>query len=276
MRFASNRKRSRCRWARKMRLKVMALTATPRESDQDLFELTEIAKAPPERLPDRLTQPVHFVWQRLKAKKTIAFHHPEGEKEKIADRIGRLANQYADSGKAILVYVSSLEDHAIVCKSLSGKNVQVLTGTLRGLERDQMADPRTQTGCPIFARFLKAPRPDAPEQERWKIMPTSGTVYLICSSAGEVGIDISANHLICDLVAYDRIAQRFGRVNRYGHGDAHIDVVHEVAPDKKKESDPIDQARWRTLQLLKELPLEYDRRSASPLELMKLRAPGKN
>ena len=256
----------------KMRLRVMALTATPRESDKNPFELTELEKAPPERLPDRLTQPVHFVWQRLKAKKTIAFHHPEGEKEKIADRIGRLANQYADSGKAILVYLSSLEDHAIVCKSLSGKNFQVLTGTLRGLERDRMADPRKESGCPIFARFLKAPRPDAPEQERWKIMQTSGTVYLICSSAGEVGIDISADHLVCDLVSYDRIAQRFGRVNRYGTGDANIDIVHEVAPDKKKEDDPNEQARWKTLQLLKELPLEYDRRSASPLELMKLRA----
>ncbi len=252
--------------------RVMELTATPRGDNQP-FRLTDREKSPPEELPHELSEPLHFAWQRLKAKKGIAFHRPDGEKEKVADRIAMLAKKYADdeSGKAILVYVSSLEDHATVCKALHGQNVQMLTGTLRGLERDRMANPRRETGCPIFARFLKPPKPEAGENERWKVTPKPGTVYLVCTSAGEVGIDISADHLVCDLAAFDRMAQRFGRVNRFGTGDAKIDVVHESTPDPKKENDPNDQARWRTLELLKELPLVGTRRSASPLALMELR-----
>ncbi|MGA2701211.1 MAG: type I-U CRISPR-associated helicase/endonuclease Cas3 [Isosphaeraceae bacterium] len=253
-----------------LRLRVMALSATP-QGTTETFELTPAEKSLPERLPDELSEPVHFVWQRLKAKKGIAFHLPEDEREKVADRIGKLANSYSTCGDAILVYVSSLEDHGIVCKALSGHKVQMLTGTLRGLERDQMADPRKETGCPIFARFLKPPKAQAWEREPWKITPTPGTVYLVCTSAGEVGIDISADHMVCDLAPFERMAQRFGRVNRYGTGDAKIDVVYEAAPDKKKEKTPLDQARWKTLELLNNLPPEGERRSASPLALMHLR-----
>src|SRR5437870_3299304 len=65
--------------------------------------------------------------------------------------------------------------------------------------------------------------------------------------------------------------QRFGRVNRFGEGDANIEIVHEAAPDKKKEHEPNEQARWRTLELLNELPTVGELRSASPLALMRLR-----
>jgi CRISPR-associated helicase Cas3 len=65
--------------------------------------------------------------------------------------------------------------------------------------------------------------------------PQTGTVYLICTSAGEVGIDMSADHLVCDLTPFDSMAQRFGRVNRFGTGDARIDLVH-VKTDANLES----------------------------------------
>ena len=41
--------------------------------------------------------------------------------------------------------------------------IQQLTGTLRGLERNNMADPRNEGACPIFARFLPPSKADAPE-----------------------------------------------------------------------------------------------------------------
>lgn len=241
---------------------VMPLTATPRGTKKP-FELTSEETSPPENLPDRLTEPLHLVWRRLKAKKKIVFHAPKDEKEKVADRIGKLARKYAEenSGKAILVFVNSLEDHAIVCKALTGKNVQVLTGTIRGMERDRMADPRKETGCPIFARFLKPPKPDASDDEKWKVTPKPGTVFLVCTSAGEVGIDISANHMVCDLSTFESMAQRLGRVNRFGDGDARIDVVYPASCgriDKKTgelKADEIDKRRQKTLDLLRRLPL---------------------
>jgi CRISPR-associated endonuclease/helicase Cas3 len=123
---------------------VMALSATSRDSNEDgetskepPLELTIEEKAPPEVLPDPPKKPIHFVWHRLKAKKSIRFQTPEGNKEKVADRIGKIAKKYADEdcGKAILIYVRTLEDHAIVKKALDGQNVQV--GTMPSRSADE-------------------------------------------------------------------------------------------------------------------------------------------
>jgi CRISPR-associated endonuclease/helicase Cas3 len=133
---------------------------------------------------------------------------------------------------------------------------------MRGLERSQQADPRQEKADRVFARFLNPPK----QGERpWQVVPQPGTVYLICTAAGEVGVDISADHLVCDLTPFDSMVQRFGRVNRYGTGDARIDVVYEGTPSEKKKDDPFDQRRWLTLQRLSELGGD-----ASPLAIERL------
>jgi CRISPR-associated endonuclease/helicase Cas3 len=243
----------RCKEFRAFR--VMALTATSRV-DREPFGLTPEERNAPEHVPEPPKTPVEVVWRRLKAKKGVRFHTPEGEKEKVAERIGKLAKKCAEThpGAAILIYVNTLEDHATVCNVLRDERFQVLTGTLRGLERDRLVNED-----PIFARFLRKPSSE------------KGTVYLVCTSAGEVGIDISADHMVCDLTTFDRMAQRFGRVNRFGDGDAEIDIVHELIAEKQKEDDPYERARWETLELLKELPQVGERQSASPLALVQLR-----
>ncbi len=254
-----------------IRLQVMALSATSRRVS-DNCGLTQEEQAPPPDLPDPPTEPIHVAWQRLAARKWLRFHTPKNDKEKVAERIAELAKEYSNShaGSAVLVFVNSLEDHATVCKGLKGQEVQVLTGTLRGLERDRMANPRSEAGCPIFARFLKPPKP-GDVKGQWKAAPRPGTVYLVCTAAGEVGIDISADHMVCDLTSFERMTQRLGRVNRFGAGEANIDIVHEARGDKKKENEPNEQARWKTLDLLKELPQTGERWLASPLALLQLR-----
>ena len=154
---------------------------------------------------------------------------------------------YKDDRKAVLVFVRTLEDVSTVEGILAKtkRPVLVLTGTIRGKERDELAASEG------FQRFKK----DAPSGE---------TVYLVCTAAGEVGVDISADHLVSDLTPFDSMAQRLGRVNRYGTGDAMIDVVCESEPDKKKADDAYEQARWKTLELLQALPPVGDRRDASP------------
>ena len=112
------------------------------------------------------------------------------------------------------------------------KHVQQLTGTLRGLERDDLVKD------PIFVRFL----PKAVSDEK--------TVYLVCTSAGEVGVNISADHLVSDLSTFESMAQRFGRVNRFGErDDTEIHVVHPKEADFD-DKDEIDVRRCRTLELL--------------------------
>jgi CRISPR-associated endonuclease/helicase Cas3 len=56
------------------------------------------------------------------------------------------------------------------------------------------------------------------------------SAFLIATSAGEVGVDLDADHMVCDLVAWERMVQRLGRVNRRGNGDAKVVVVVDREP----------------------------------------------
>jgi CRISPR-associated endonuclease/helicase Cas3 len=249
----------------------MALSATARAqlgaSENNSFELTDLERNPPAEIPDQPTEPVHVVWRRLKARKALQFVSVLDEKREMADKIASLVleDKFRLSGRAILIFVQTVESVEKLFAKLDKEKQQVqqLTGTLRGLERDRMADPRRSDACRIFARFLKPPKPDAPENERWRIDPMPGSVYLVCTSAGEVGVNISADHLVCDLTTFESMAQRFGRVNRFGdRKDTEIHIVHPEAFDEK---DAYDQARKNTLELLKQLPGD-----ASPAALGRL------
>lgn len=59
--------------------------------------------------------------------------------------------------------------------------------------------------------------------------------FVIATSAAEVGIDLDADHMVCDLVAWERMVQRLGRVNRRGDGDANAVVVLEPEPEPNKK-----------------------------------------
>lgn len=236
---------------------VMELTATPRSSG-DVFELTkEEQEIPPdwEKWPE---EPIRVVWQRLKSKKALAFQ--PAKRDAVAKTIGETArSKWAKSGKAVIVFVRTIDNVKSVYAALLDKKnggvepgqVQMLTGTLRGHERDRLA-----TEDEVFARFTPEP----------KVTPKEGTVYLVCTSAGEVGVDISANHMVCDLTTLDSMAQRFGRVNRRGEGAAEIDVVYEFDPEAKKAEDPFEMARWKSKEVLERLP-KNERHDASPSAL---------
>jgi len=207
------------------------------------------------------------VIRRIRARKGIAFHRIADEKKQRADTIAGLALKRGEEneGAAILVFLQFLEDVQTVQKKLLAAKggVQILTGTLRGLERDRLT-----TRDDIFARFL-------PESNRPRgVTPRPGTVILICTSAGEVGVNISADHLVCDLTPLDSMAQRFGRVNRFGGDDkqAFIDLVHPTGFETKDK--PRELARERSLTLLRQLPpCDWDasRHEASPNALSVLR-----
>jgi CRISPR-associated endonuclease/helicase Cas3 len=235
----------RCREFRHLR--VMELTATSR-SGKEQFGLTS----------DDLDHAV--VQKRIRAKKAIAFHAVDDEK-RTADRVAELALEHKDSGHAILVFVRKLDDVDKVAERLRKAKMPVerLTGTLRGKERDELVTR------PVFQRFLPPPKEG---EER---MPAEGTVYLICTSAGEVGVNISAGHLACDLTPYDSMTQRLGRVNRFGDGDARIDVVHPSTFDVDKDPGGYEARRAKTFDLLRKLPKRGEGRGdASPTALAKL------
>jgi len=243
-------------------LKVIALSATGRTTPD--FTLGAEDRDNP------------IVTRRLHAAKRLELHSVESRSE-LPAHIGAKAMQLYGR---VVVFLSSV-DHAERCAELLRKvnknSVATLTGTMRGAERDELVMD------PVFIRFL--PRP--PEG----VTPQQGTVFLVATSAGEVGIDLSADHLVTDLPPFDALAQRLGRVNRYGDGDAEVHVYCEKLreppkargeggdeadgdeSDEKpgKRNDEYDYARYFTRSLLSELPLRgSDHRDASPAALNSL------
>jgi CRISPR-associated endonuclease/helicase Cas3 len=207
------------------KLQVMELTATSQASGA-IFRLTV------EDRDDRTVQ------KRIEAKKSIQFHENKDEMT-LADDIVALALKHRDSGRAVLVFVRKLDDVDKVLKKLPKDSSEQLTGTIRGYERDGLVKR------PIFQRLLPGSNRDP------DITPASGTAYLVCTSAGEVGVNISADHLVCDLTTFDSMAQRFGRVNRFGdRDDTRIDVV---CPKEFAEKNEFDVQRKKTLELLRNL-----------------------
>jgi CRISPR-associated endonuclease/helicase Cas3 len=163
-------------------------------------------------------------------------------------------------GSRVVVYMDRVKDVPKVVRGLEKKAagwVAVLTGTMRGHERDQLIFG------PVFQRFLN--RGDT----------GNGTAYLVCTSAGEVGIDLYSEHMVSDLVSVERMIQRFGRVNRAGDGNALIDIVVRRAEAPKKAGGGSledargarrktrDEAILKTEAYLRNLP------GVSPLELEK-------
>jgi CRISPR-associated endonuclease/helicase Cas3 len=64
--------------------------------------------------------------------------------------------------------------------------------------------------------------------------------FLFATSAAEVGVDLDADHMVCDLVARERMVQRLGRVNR--RGDRAATVVVIVEPEPKPNSKKLQEA----------------------------------
>jgi len=229
------------------RLRVMALTATSRSANDNEVTLTAA---------DRKHEEIK---NRIGAKKWVTFHPIDDEKQ-IASEVCNRALEFKDSGQAILIFLRRVEDVQAVASRLRRENlgVEQLTGTLRGYERDELA--RTDA---IFARFM----PDM------TVTPKDGTVYLVCTSAGEVGVNMSADHLACDLTPFDSMAQRLGRVNRFGKGEARVEIVHctavqDQASKKRPAQLRFERACKQTLLLLRKLPKRVDERyDGSPAAL---------
>ena len=97
--------------------------------------------------------------------------------------------------------------------------------------------------------------------------------FLVATSAGEVGVDLDADHLTCDLVAYERMVQRLGRVNRRGGAtrSAWVDVLIPRADgDGGRDTAAAIDARTAALA---QLPRGEDgRHDASPLATMRVRS----
>ena len=178
---------------------VMELTATPR-SDHDVLGLED----------DDRDHPI--VKARINAEKIVKLH--EVEKSKKGARIVELARRHASA--KVLIYVQTpREVKAIANKLGRDRRIAILNGRMRGYERDRMT-----TDNKVYRKFLDSES------------SVDDSIYLVCTSAGEVGIDIDADHMVCDMSSMDSLIQRLGRVNRRGGKQAQVDIVYAEEEEK--------------------------------------------
>jgi CRISPR-associated endonuclease/helicase Cas3 len=186
---------------------------------------------------------------RLDADKRLRIRRTSGP---VGDAMAERALAFEGSGRSVLVYVNSPADAARIAQEIRKKagpeRVAVLTGNMRGRERDRLAAE------PTFRRFLPSEEPRA---------QSDATAYLVSTSAGEVGVDLDADAAVFELATADALVQRLGRVNRAGGRVATIELV--------AQQEPNDERLNATLQLLAELPkADGDSQQASPAAMARV------
>jgi CRISPR-associated endonuclease/helicase Cas3 len=205
-----------------------------------------------------------IVQQRLDAKKELYLH--EVGKNDLVKKMAEQAKKHEVTSSKVLIYVRSPESAQKIADELvkelgsrSLSRIRLLTGTMRGHERDRLVRQD-----PVYRTFLNHD------------LKVPDTVYLVSTSAGEVGIDLDADHLVSDLTTLDSMIQRLGRVNRRGGEKrvAMVDIVVQQAEEKEgeeKKEDRFDQAAKVTLAVLRRLPPNDDEvPNASPRSLREL------
>ncbi len=176
-----------------------------------------------------------IIAERFEATKMLTLVESEKPVETIAAEADRLAVE--KPGSRIVIFVRTPKLVADVRVALKKKNadyaihIAQLTGTMRGLERDELVDVEKPLGendheRRVMQRFLK------PDND-----PSQGNCFLISTSAGEVGFDLNADHLVGDEAPLDSWIQRLGRVNRRGTGNATVILVRENERAKKTDFD---------------------------------------
>jgi CRISPR-associated endonuclease/helicase Cas3 len=240
---------------------VMSLSATLSETGNTLA-LDEEQECRNEIAARRLNARKHIEWlsfdQRAKAK--------EGKKattqeirEALAERMVSRAIQHEASDEnarpqSVIVFAQTVELVNLVCdklkaaleeKSLAGveagdkkarkaiqdgidQRILKMTGEMRGAERDKLVESEKFQAFSPTKRDRSTPR---------------ATHYLIATSCAEVGVNLDADHGLCDLSTLESMIQRIGRINRFGLTDSTITVavdesgLNAVASDLRKDEE---------------------------------------
>lgn len=157
----------------------------------------------------------------------------EIEDKNLAASVLKIIERHNHAWSRLIVYVEKPADANRIYKTLRNDyQCLLLTGTMRGYERSKLD----------FTPFKHG-------------VSDSGKHVLIATSAGEIGLDISCEFLITEVAAAERLAQRFGRCNRWSeYPKALIYVVNSAKPRKDDEEQSRRQsAITETLAYLKRL-----------------------
>lgn len=235
---------------------VICMSATSDEKDKDKSEVFALDTDENSEYFDLWSETDEYgneknpIKTRFEAKKCLSIE-PLGEKDDLKKKIAAAAVQLAQdpntAGKRIAIFVKKPDDAKAIAKRIEESSteyidesgakpkkvkitpytgsVQVLTGTMRGLERDELVEKSVFT-----ERWLNGNlKPHDPANQQ--------PVFLVSTSAGEVGFDLNADHLVGDAAPLDSWIQRLGRVNRRGNGDATVILIRDSQPADKTDFD---------------------------------------
>jgi len=192
--------------------KLLPLSATNRSSGEAVFALETQDYVEPGDEGAKLTR------KRLESVKRLNIE-TDGPKN-LPTAIVERAWKIADDGKAsvrCLIYCDKRDDAQQVHDGLLKKakslrqprpEVELFVGARRVYERQEAQKRLDELG--FLADSTSKP---------------GRATFLVATSAGEVGVDLDADHMVCDLVPWERMVQRFGRVNRRGETSSDIVIV---------------------------------------------------
>ena len=222
------------------------------------------------------------VRKRLNAKKALRLHYLKGD-DKLEQVLAKEAWAISEDGKKpvrVLVYSDSREVAQKACEAIqkiakgdkkAGRpavkiQTELFVGGRRVFEREQAKKRLEQLG---FIASAKAER----------ACPT----FLFATSAGEVGVDLDADHMVCDLVAWERMVQRLGRVNRRGEPEDHVAKVTVLVPpkpepdkktseaiSKRERNEPLDKKEKQRIEKYDQKVQEWEKRQLPLKELAQL------
>ncbi len=205
------------------------------------------------------------VKRRLYAKKSLRIEELD-EGAKLEDALAKHAWTLADDGQKavrVLVYSDGREvarktkdavEQLAKGDKVAGKptvaiQAELFVGGRRVFEREEASERLKRLG------FIAG-----------STVERSGPVFLFATSAGEVGVDLDADHMVCDLVAWERMVQRLGRVNRRGDGEASVVVVVEPKPKANKKEQEALEKRQRNEALDEKEREELDEKERKRVE----------
>lgn len=237
--------------------RLLSLSATGKERKGARFQLVADDHADP------------VVKKRLNSRKMVSIE-PLKEKQLLESVLADAAWALSENGcKPIrcLIYCDKREEAQKVFDKLSAQatpakkselakaTIELFTGARRFFEREGTIRQLASLGF-IAGKTNESGKP----------------AFLVATSAAEVGVDLDADHMVCDLVAWERMVQRLGRVNRRGEGDANVIIVDPGQPEPKKAGEPTDLA-YKSLGVIRKLRTagENGAHDASPAALLDLK-----
>ncbi len=206
--------------------KLLSLSATGRNVAGDVVNLSD------KDLDHRVAK------QRLDAVKRLAFFESDGSAP-LAEVLAAQAWEMAEHGQSnvrVIVFSNRRED--------AEKAQKTIETIAKGDKKKGIPKIEIETELFVGARRVRE-REDAATwlKDRGFLAGADATpdhpTFVFATSAGEVGVDLDADHMVSDLVQWERMVQRLGRVNRRGDGDANVRVIIESPQPDKKTQDAI-------------------------------------